>query len=71
LLAGTDNPVTAAAGDDVLQVRWTLEKAGKALYLWDQMKLAIITQDNFDGVTDMKAMVQGYRGNHPSYSFMM
>lgn len=58
-LAGVDNPITAASGDDALQVRWTISAAGGSLMLLSGESFRVIVRDNFAGITEFVWMVQG------------
>ncbi len=58
-LAGVNGIVIAAAGDDFLPVRWTIDKMGTPLHLAENEMFAFSFQDSTTGITDMDAMVQG------------
>lgn len=63
LLAGVDNPVSAAAGDDEFSVRWTLSKGlGEPLYLAAGRRLRFTVQDDLSGLTSFQIMAQGRTG---------
>jgi len=60
LLVGSDNLVNAAAGDDGMTVRWTLDKGyGDAVIMKQAQRLAIIIDTPTSGVTSWTAMAQG------------
>ena len=60
-LAGIDRPITAAAGDDVLEVRWTLTEAGAGSpgMLLPGQSLQVTVQDNLTAITSFRWKVQG------------
>lgn len=57
-LAGVDVVATKQAGDDLLQVRWTLAKAGKA-FMHSGESLRFIIQDSLHQLTEWRALAQG------------
>lgn len=59
-LAGTDNPIDAAAGDDQLQVRWTVSKGlGAPLELNSDRIIQMTVQDNLTEITEFRILAQG------------
>lgn len=59
-LAGTDNPITAAAGDDEFSVRWTLSSGlGDQLSIGPTEDLRATVQDDLSAMTYFRIMVQG------------
>ena len=59
-LAGTDNPIDGGAGDDALEVRWTISKGiGGPLALYSGEYLGFVIRDDIEGLTEFRAMVQG------------
>ena len=61
LLAGIDALVEPAAGDDELDVRWSLFKGlGEPLELPTNWRLRFSVQDNLAGLTTFRAMAQGH-----------
>lgn len=60
-LAGTDNIIENAAGDDHMCIRWTLSKGmrGKPMYLPIGWKLRFTVQDDLTPITQFRIMVQG------------
>jgi hypothetical protein len=61
LLAGVDANIETGVGDDSLQVRWTLTKAGEELMLHAGERVQAYNVDNLDPVTSLEVMVQGVR----------
>lgn len=61
LLAGVDDQITAAVGDDIFKVRWTLAKSGKPIRLTSQQYIQVTVQDDLTGLTSFRAMLQGFR----------
>lgn len=65
LLAGVDNIVQGLPADDLLNVRWTLGKAGFPMFLRgnDQEKLIAVIQDDLTviGLSQLNATAQGVR----------
>lgn len=60
-LAGVDTPVLDAVGDDVLPVRWTIEKSGESFRLQGGQSIDITISDDLTGLTSFTAMLQGQR----------
>lgn len=58
-LAGADNIVIQAAGDDSFPVRWTIEKSGKKSLLTEGQYIEIKISDNVAGLTKHTAFAQG------------
>lgn len=59
-LAGNDNPIAAAAGDDVIEIRWTIERGlGAPLALESGDRLRFTVQDDLTVLTEFRIMVQG------------
>lgn len=52
---------TWGAGNEVLQARWTFEKAGRPLYLSAGDRLSITFNDDLTGLIEHYFMIQGYR----------
>lgn len=59
ILAGVDNPITAAAGDDLLQVRWTMGAAGGSLMLLSGQSFQVTVRDDLTLITELVWMAQG------------
>lgn len=59
LFAGTDAPVTAVAGDDVMEVRWTIGKTGAPLLLTEGQIFRVTVRDNLSAITEFRWMMQG------------
>ena len=59
LLAGSDRETTAAAGDDVEEVQWSLTSESGPLLLTEGQIFRVTVQDNLSAITEMEMMVQG------------
>ena len=62
-LAGTDVRYNIVAGDDGLDVRWTLAKSGAMLFLSANETIRVGVQETLAGITEMKIMIQGIIGD--------
>ncbi len=60
LLAGIDNIVEPAAGDDAIPIRWTIGKSGAEVILQQGDRLQIQVTDGTTLLTAFKAQAQGY-----------
>jgi len=58
-LAGIDVFIQTTAGDDLLIVRWTINRSGEPLRLNGTDKLAFTVQDDLTPLTHMAVMTQG------------
>lgn len=58
-LAGADNVIILAAGDDALPVRFSIFKSGNPMALLPNWRVRVVVQDNLTGLTHFDAMVQG------------
>lgn len=58
-LSGVDNIVVPAAGDDALAVRFTIARSGNKMTLLPNWRIRIIVQDDIDGLSFFRVMVQG------------
>lgn len=58
-LAGVDVRYNIVAGDDGLDVRWTIGRAGAILYLTSGESLTFKVQDDLSAVSELSIMVQG------------
>ena len=63
MLAGVDVSYNIVAGDDGLNVRWTLAKSGAMLFLSANETIRVGVQETLAGITEMKIMVQGIIGD--------
>jgi len=61
LLAGVDSNIETGVGDDALQVRWTITKAGEEMQLLAGERVQCYNIDDLDAVTSFEVMVQGVR----------
>ncbi len=67
-LSGADTIITAAAGDDKLNVRWTFANGlGDPLFLSVGQEFRVTIQDNLTGLTYFKIFVQGHYGHRNEY----
>ena len=62
-LAGTDVSYNIVAGDDGLNVRWTLAKSGAMMFLSANETFRVGVQETMLGITDWKIMIQGIIGD--------
>jgi hypothetical protein len=58
-MAGVDGISIAAAGDDVLPVRFSFFKAGSEIELRENESIRIMIRDDLTGITRMRAKLQG------------
>ncbi len=58
-LSGVDNIVAPAAGDDALPVRFTVARSGNKMTLYPDWRIRIVVQDDIDGLSFFRVMVQG------------
>lgn len=58
-LAGADIIITELAGDDLLPIRFTIEKAGAQMRLTAGQRVRWTNQDDVSTITKFRAMVQG------------
>lgn len=58
-LAGSDVPIVALAGDDLLPIRFTIAKAGQPMKLTAGQKVRWTNRDDISALTKFRAMVQG------------
>jgi hypothetical protein len=58
-LAGTDVPISALAGDDLLPVRFSVFKAGSPMLLTSGQRMRWTNRDDLSAITKFRAMVQG------------
>ncbi len=58
-LAGVDGISIAAAGDDVLPIRFSFFKSGGEIELRENESIRMMVRDDLTGITLMRAMVQG------------
>ena len=59
LLAGVDIEITAAAGDDVVEIRWMFSRSGALILLDEQQIFRITTQDDMSALTSFRWNIQG------------
>lgn len=58
-LAGVDNVIVLAAGDDALPVRFSIFKSGNQMTLFPNWIVRVVVQDNLAALSHFDAMVQG------------
>ncbi len=58
-LAGVDNIIVPAAGDDAIPIRWTIERSGNKMTLLPNWRFRIVVRDNLTGLSFFRAMIQG------------
>lgn len=61
LLAGPDVPTVADVGDDTFICRWTLEKAGRDIFLAPGQYMKIQVRDTLTDLTEFHAQAQGWK----------
>ncbi len=59
LLAGVDVPIISAAGDDAMNVRWTIRKKGSPILFLAGQSFQVTVQDDLTDLTEMFWMLQG------------
>lgn len=60
LLAGIDGVQQQLAGDDLLPVRWTVERSGGQPKLEGGWKIVVTIQDDLSSIVKFEGMVHGY-----------
>lgn len=58
-MAGSDIPIAALAGDDLLPVRFSIFKAGNQMKLLGGEKIRWTNRDNLSSITKFRGMIQG------------
>ncbi|MHA2068110.1 MAG: hypothetical protein ACXABY_27430 [Candidatus Thorarchaeota archaeon] len=58
-LAGTDVPISALAGDDLLPIRFSVFKAGAPMELTPKQNIRWTNRDDLSALTKFRAMIQG------------
>ena len=62
-LAGVDNIIHPAAGDDSHPVRWTIAKAGKPMLIEKDQIIRMIVNDDLSDLSKFRVMIQGVEGD--------
>lgn len=58
-LAGVDNVIRLAAGDDAMPVRFSIFKSGNLMTMLPNWRVRVVVQDNLSEITHMDGIVQG------------
>lgn len=66
-LAGNDIDRDTSANQAAIDIRWTIDKAGKPVLLQPGWKFRVVVRDALDALVDLRVMVQGAQSS--SYEF--
>lgn len=58
-LAGVDNVIRLAAGDDAMPVRFSIFKSGNLMTLLPNWRVRVVVQDDLTGISHLDGIVQG------------
>lgn len=58
LLAGVDTPIIELAADDMLPIRFTVERAGDTVIIPARWSIRWTNQDDLSGITSFRMMIQ-------------